>query len=270
MSTTLTAADVSSAIRRVTDDEIDFYRENGWVKLDALLTRDLAEALLEQAKILMGVTGDEIPVEKNSKRMTDARMAAFYANPWRENELFRAVAQSSELADAAVRLINHGPVRLFSDSIICKVASSGDASGETKWHQDVVMMPLDRPYGGGFWIPFVEVVPEMGSLQYLSGSHREGPLGRFQVVEEPTPAWLFEKYEMSPAFHLQPGDALAHQGCTLHGATANTTDRNRWAWTSQRFATEALFTGAANSRTDGLNLPINKPLEHEFFPLVGA
>lgn len=268
MNTRVTEADVAGAVRDITEDEVDFYRENGWVKLDGLISPDLAEALLEQAKMLMGVEGDEIPAEKNSKRMTDAKMAAFFGNPWRVNDLFRTVSHSAKLAQGAKVLINQGSLRLFSDSIICKVAASGEASGSTKWHQDGVMLPIDRAFGGGFWIAFVEITPEMGSLQYLSGSHRERPLGRYQVVEEDTPRWLFEKYETSPAFHLQPGDALAHDALTLHGAGPNLSDRNRWAWTTQRIPANALYTGALNSRTDNIGLTVNKPLDHEYFPVV--
>jgi ectoine hydroxylase-related dioxygenase (phytanoyl-CoA dioxygenase family) len=268
MSATVSPADIADGIRDITDDEVDFYRENGWVKIDGLISRDLAEALLVQAKELMGVSGDDIPVEKNTGRMTDTKMAAFYTNPGRENPLFRDVSRSAGLAGSAQRLINQGPLRLFSDSIICKVAAGGEASGDTKWHQDGVMLPIDRAFGGGFWIPFVEVTPDMGCVQYLSGSHNERPLGRYQVVEDPTPEWLFEKYEASPAFHLQPGDALAHDALTFHGASPNVSNKNRWAWTTQRFPANALYTGAANSRTDGLGLKVNQPLDHEFFPLV--
>lgn len=268
MSTTISPADIADGIREITDEEVDFYRENGWAKLDGLLDPSLAAALLEQAKELMGVSGDDAPVEKNTGRMTDVKMAAFYTNPGRENDLFREVARSPRLAASAKRLINQGALRLFSDSIICKVKATGEASGDTKWHQDGVMLPIDRAFGGGFWIPFVEVTPDMGSLQYLSGSHHERPLGRYQVLDDPTPEWLFEKYEMSPAFHLQPGDALAHDALTFHGASENTTDRNRWAWTTQRFPAASLYTGAANSRTDNIGLTVNKPLDHEWFPIV--
>jgi hypothetical protein len=261
---------IGDSIRSITDDEVEQYDEQGWVKLDGLLSPDLAGELLEQGKQLLGVSGDDAPHEQEFGRATGAAVhAAFYSNAARDNELFREVATSPGLGAAAARLIGAQPLRLWADSIICKPKSSaGEASGDSKWHNDWVMIPLDRAVAGSFWIVLDEVTPEMGSLQYLSGSHRERPLGRFQVVDYEAPRWLFEKYEVSPAFHLQPGDALAHDSLTFHGATENATERNRWAWTSVRFDARALYTGAANARADALKLPVNKPLEHEFFPVV--
>src|SRR5262249_41963007 len=159
-----------------------------------------------------------------------------YACPARTNETFRRVATSPALAEPAAQLLGARPLRLWSDSVICKVrAGAGEASGDSKWHNDFVMMPFDRAAALSFWLALDEITPHRGSVQYLSGSRLERPLGRFQVVPYAAPQWLFEKYSVSPAFHLQPGDALAHDSMTFHGATENTTDRNRWAWTSVRF-----------------------------------
>jgi len=263
---------IDTGIRGVTDEEVGFYEEHGWVKLDSLLSRELASELLEQAKNLLGVSGEEAPQEKSFGRATGSAVhAAFFANAARENESFKQVARSPVLGEVAARLIGARPLRLWADSIICKVRSTaGEASGDSKWHNDWVMIPIDRADAGSFWIALDEITPEMGSLQYLSGSHRERPLGRFQVVDYSVPEWLFEKYDVSPAFHLQPGDALAHDSLTFHGASENHTDRNRWAWTSVRFAADALFTGAANARSDSLGLEVNKPLDHPLLPIVAG
>src|SRR4051812_23040815 len=47
VNTTLDPSTLTNQVRAVTDDELAFYREHGWVKLDSLISRELAAALLE-------------------------------------------------------------------------------------------------------------------------------------------------------------------------------------------------------------------------------
>jgi ectoine hydroxylase-related dioxygenase (phytanoyl-CoA dioxygenase family) len=114
----------------------------------------------------------------------------------------------------------------------------------------------------------------MGSLQYLSGSHRERPLGkhfgpRWEIGADSIYPWIMEKYEVSPAFHLQPGDALAHQLLTIHSSQPNVSaDRDRLAWATQRIDANALYDGKSHPLTDSVSLVVDEPLDHSLFPIV--
>ncbi len=72
----------------------------------------------------------------------------------------------------------------------------------TNWHQDLPAMPLDRAGGLQFWLALCDIVPEMGSIQHLSGSQHEPPRGRqglngTKLADDYPDIW--EKYELSDA-----------------------------------------------------------------------
>src|SRR5258707_13268081 len=52
---------LSEQIRGVTDDEVAHFREQGWVKLDALMSPQLAGELLDHVKQVTGLDYDELP-----------------------------------------------------------------------------------------------------------------------------------------------------------------------------------------------------------------
>lgn len=94
-----------------------------------------------------------------------------------------------------------------------------------------------------FWVALDEVTPEMGSMRFVSGAHREGPLGR-PAPDESRHRWeprdtleeypkLLELYELSPPLHYQQGDATVHDGWMIHSAPPNESDRERWCYIAE-------------------------------------
>jgi ectoine hydroxylase-related dioxygenase (phytanoyl-CoA dioxygenase family) len=145
-------------------------------------------------------------------------------------------------------------------------------TGETPWHQDMPPMPMDRAGGLQFWLALTEITPEMGSMQHLSGSHREPPLGCTQFTPDQTLEGLhpelWEKYSVSPTHHFQPGDVLAHDSLTLHYAQSNKTNRLRWVYTSYRIPADTLYNGIPNPRFEEFGFEPWKPFDHPKFPIV--
>jgi hypothetical protein len=278
---------VDDQIRMPTEDEIEHYREHGWVKLEGLLSPGLAQMLsdtvvgmLNEAMHATGLAasdehGAAEPLTEGASGRTLTQDPWHSSNLRVSNGLMGAIATSGALGESYARLLGVRPLRLFSDTVFGLPATSrGMQRPGTRWHQDYPWVPIDRAIGGNLWLACVEITPEMGSLQYLSGSHRERPLGKhfgdsWEVGAEEVYPWILERYEISPAFHLQPGDALAHQLLTIHSSQPNrSADRDRIAWTTQRIDANALYDGKAHPATDSLNLPIDRPLDHEQFPIV--
>lgn len=270
-SQTVDEALLRDAIRSVTEDEVAFYRENGWVKLDAFMDRTLADELLGHIKSVLAQRDGRVSHEEVDSGYVTIPANGLSGTNFRESDEFiAALAQSRVLGEAAAALIGTRPLRLWSDSVFGKQGGGQDELG-TPWHHDYPSLPYDRAIGGQIWIAAVEITPDMGPLQYLSGSHRERPLGRdFHTANglADTYPWLLDKYEASPAYHLQPGDAFAHDSLTIHSAKPNATDRDRYAWASHRFDARALYTGLVNDRSDGRGLVVNEPFDHPFFPVV--
>ncbi len=253
---------LDEGIRAVSDDEVAFYREHGWAKLEGLVDRELTARLLDAIR----TTFDELPAEDEHLR---TRYKA--RNLRHSTDLARDVATSPGLGEAAARMIGVRPVRLWGDGLFMKPAH--DAVGGTHWHQDYPAMPMDRALGVSFWIPLVEITPEMGSLQHLDGSHRCPPLGRTWGPDAPNGAtdsypWLLERYEVTPSYHLQPGDVLAHHLLTMHSSTPNVSDRDRWAWVIHYFSADTLYNGVQRDDIPVGMLQLDQPLDHPRFPIV--
>jgi ectoine hydroxylase-related dioxygenase (phytanoyl-CoA dioxygenase family) len=274
-------SDIDSGIRAVTDDEVASYQENGWVELPGLVSRELAGDLLEHLKQTTGIDRDELPPDQPEGREIAERIKAeglakiFYMSRMHDEKVF-AFAASRVLGEAAARLTGLRPLRLLTDGVICKLPSWTEAagiwSGPSPWHQDFPPVPWDRGGGVQFWLALCEITPDMGSMQHLSGSHRERPLGNVPYTPDQNLQSLYpyltEKYEVSEAHHLYPGDVLAHDSMTVHFAEENRTNRVRWVYTSYRIPANTLYNGIPNERFDGFGFEPWKPFDHPKFPIV--
>jgi ectoine hydroxylase-related dioxygenase (phytanoyl-CoA dioxygenase family) len=279
--------DIDHQIRTVTDDEVAAFDTQGWVSLPGLLSEQLADGLLSHLKQVAGIEYDELPRDHPDaaavvERIRDKGLAKVFFMSRMHDEAVWEIVTSRALGEAAAKLTGHRPLRLLSDGVICKLPAwteedmgrSGAFSGATPWHQDFGPVPWDRAQGVQFWIALCEITPEMGSMQHLTGSHREPPLGnvhyakdRDQSLEALYPE-LWRKYELSAAHHFRPGDVLAHHPLTVHYAQANQTDRLRWVYTSYRIPANTLYNGIPNERFDEFGFELWKPFDHPKFPIV--
>lgn len=119
----------------------------------------------------------------------------------------------------------------------------------------------------------MDLTPEMGTMQFLSRSHRAGMLGRYfnrrddvtLIDEHP---WVLDEYEMSPPISLKAGDATVHDMNVIHAAPANSSNTPRWVYSTLWLPVSARYTGASNHRTDPLGLTLDMPMDHPKFPII--
>ncbi len=128
-------------------------------------------------------------------------------------------------------------VRLFSDFFAPKLPSGrktrNAGNGATSFHQDFITFAVDRSGGMTFWIPLEAYGPEAGTMSFLNGSHRLGVLGNYtsydgEDIRDVFPA--LRDLEETPQVLYEVGDVTVHSHLTVHGASANTLDRPRWAY----------------------------------------
>lgn len=271
------SADLGSHIRDVTAAEVAHYEENGWVMLRGLFSRDLAAELLAAAREAVPAAADDANGNRHRQKLSGDNV-----------QPFRSVSWSQEMGRVAHTLINRKrlsdvdvPIQFHSDSVWCKEPG---ASG-TGFHQDDAVRPGDRPGVFNMWMALVNVTPEMGALRFLTGVHREGPLGHVRPKDAPPPGLTAEQklersergvlnyypkltdlYEWSPPFTYEPGDATVHHGSMIHGGPGNTSDQQRWGLIMEYMPadTEFFFDGDTRLRA-GMNqhgLPVDE------FPIV--
>jgi hypothetical protein len=272
--TTTEAETTLGGPRDITDEEAANFRRNGWARLDGLVTRDTAGALLDRLQAHMGADATASPLEgyraKTPRPQSAQAMFNNLEDPSLRDDVLLDFSRSREMARAAVKLAG-GPVRAWADEALVKMPAAA-AGGRTPWHQDFPYMPFDRTGLFNIWIPLVEVPPEKGSMRFVTGSHRLGPLGRVIHLEGVDTLslhpWIEKEYELSPPLHLQVGDATVHDAATIHFAPENRTDSPRWVYVVSFLPADTLYTGAPQRRTDDLGLVVNQPLEHTKFPVL--
>lgn len=265
---------VAVSVRDITDDEIAFYEENGWVKLDGLITPELTAQLLSAAEELMDASAALAPDEGEGssgvRRSTTDDWSAtwgdfgFQARKIRINPFFD-FTMSKPVGRLAQRIINRerltgqpSAVRYLEDSLHCKPPMvPGGPSNALGYHQDL-LFGTDRVGGFNLWIALDEVTPEQGAMRFLTGSHREGPLGSEKDFLGHY-SRLSEIYPFSPPFHYQPGDATVHHGNMVHGSPDNVTDRPRWCYVTTYMPDDCVLPE---------NPRMGMPEPHERFPVV--
>ncbi|WP_433254891.1 phytanoyl-CoA dioxygenase family protein [Streptosporangium sp. CA-135522] len=262
-------------VRDLTDDEVAFFEDNGWVRLPrlvdpdhvALLRKRALEHLRERPRAVAS------PVDQAFGQSRDIAET---------DEHFRKLALAPALGRGATRMLRGvSGVRVQVTNLLIKEPQRGlpgtrdperpGGHGATEFHQDFPWMPMDRSAMLTVWLALVDVPADMGSLRFYGGSHRYGLLGRSftrdgddQLSQH---SWL-GRLDLSPPLDLAAGDATAHHALTVHGAAANRRDTARLSFTVTYFDADALYTGTPYRQTDGLGLAVNQPFEHPGFPVV--
>lgn len=168
-------------------------------------------------------------------------------NLWERDEGVRPFVLSRRFAKIAADLLGVSGVRIYHDQALLKEPSGGI----TPWHQDQHYWPLDTDNTVTMWMPLVDVSPDMGTMHFASGSHRDGYLGDLPISDESErnlEAYIRARgYCVAPAPAMAAGDATFHYGWTLHGAPGNATDRTREVMTIIWFADGARVTEPDNA-----------------------
>lgn len=171
-----------------------------------------------------------------AERGTYGRAFVQMFNLWTHDEDARAFVFARRFAAAAAALMGVQAVRLYHDQALFKEPGGGP----TPWHQDQFYWPLDTPHTVTLWMPLVPVTPEMGPMEFASGSQRLGNLGDFAIGDESQREFARIVAERDLPVRgcesFAPGDATFHAGWTLHRAPGNESDRMREVMTVIYFA----------------------------------
>lgn len=233
--------------RATTPEEVAHYQEKGWVQLRRFIEPRMIAEMLAKAKESMGEDGDSNPPYGIDQPYFNAFAASGYNDP-RVRPVFDGIGQAAKAlmarkADVGVRLFND----FFAPKLPAAKKTRNAGNGATSFHQDFITFAVDRTGGMTFWIPLEGYGPEAGTMSFLNGSHKVGVLGTYSTYEgtDIRDVWPeLRDCEESPQIIYELGDITVHSHLTVHGASANSLDRPRWAYLVLPQPADARWNGA--------------------------
>ena len=129
---------------RLSAEDLEFFRKNGYLAGRRVLTDGQVEALREELSAILGrdPPGKELFYEFNRNESEDPQKALFHAlGAWRALEGFHDLLWNQAILAPACQLLG-GPVRFWHDQIFSKPPRRG---GVVAWHQDYSYWTRTRP-----------------------------------------------------------------------------------------------------------------------------
>jgi ectoine hydroxylase-related dioxygenase (phytanoyl-CoA dioxygenase family) len=258
---------------RLTDEQVEFFHENGYLKGVRILSGEQVETLRRELEGLFdpGHPANGLFHEYHSNESADPTRVLFHAlGAWRIAPGFHDLLWHPAFTVPASQLLG-GAVRFWHDQLFCKPAHHG---GVVAWHQDYSYWTRTEPMSHlTCWIGLDDASKDNGCLQYIPGSHRwnllpitglAGDMESIRSVLTPGQAEQFRPV----AVELQKGEAAFHHPLMIHGSFANSTDRQRRATVINVFR-DGVTSAADEPLLKGVPVvPRGEKVEGRFFPLL--
>ena len=257
----------------ITQDMITAYQRDGAVLIKGLWA-DWVDTL--RAGIDRNIADPSEYAAENLKPGEGGRFFDDYCN-WSRIPEFEQVIRRSDAADAAAKLMDSTYVQLFHDHVLVKEPGT---SKPTPWHQDGPYYFVEGRQNVSFWSPLDPV--REASLRCVAGSH----LWPREVL--PT-RWVAETsfypdpdlYMPVPdpdaegmrvlEWQMDPGDAVAFNFRTLHGARGNNTGTRRRAFSLRLVGEDARYVerpGRTSPPYPGHGMLAGQRLRDDWFPVL--
>ncbi len=258
---------------RLSDEQVGFFREYGYVKGIRVLTDAQVDALREELRGLMGPKhpGHHLFYEYHSNESTDPERTLFHAlGAWRIAPGFHDLLWNPAFVVAASQLLG-GPVRFWHDQLFCKPAHHG---GVVAWHQDYSYWTRTQPLAHlTCWIGLDDSTRENGCLHYVPGSHRwadlpiTGLAGDMDAIQRVLTEE--QKQQFKPvAIELKKGESSFHHPRMIHGSHANSSERSRRATVINVFR-DGVRSASNKPLLEGVPvIPSGGKMGGRFFPLL--
>lgn len=258
---------------QVTDEMVGAYRRDGVVLIRGLW-KDWVDVI--RAGIDRNMKEPGPYAAENLKPGEGGRFFDDYCN-WQRIPEFERVIRESEVAGVAARLMGSDIVQLFHDHVLVKEPGT---SKPTPWHQDGPYYFVKGSHTVSFWSP-ADPVRE-ASLRCVAGSHRwpkevlpkrwlagadfyPDPEAYMAVPDPDSEGMDVREWEM------EPGDAVAFDYQTLHGARGNQAAGRRRAFSLRLVGRDAHYVerpGPTSPPFPGHGMRVGERLRADWFPYL--
>lgn len=257
----------------VTNEMIETYQRDGVVLIKGLW-KDWVDVIRAGIERNMAEPGPY--AAENLKPGEGGRFFDDYCN-WQRIPEFEEVIRKSDVAEVAAQLMCSQSVQLFHDHVLVKEPGT---SKPTPWHQDGPYYFVKGRQTISFWSPMDPV--REASLRCVAGSHRwpKEVLPKRWLADTsfyPDP----EAYMPVPdpdaegmdirEWQMEPGDAVAFDYQTLHGARGNETSARRRAFSLRLVGDDARYVerpGRTSPPYPGHEMQPGQRLREDWFPYL--
>ena len=257
-----------------TDDSAERYRQDG-----AIVLRGVFDAWVEPLRAgVEALMANPSPLER-TVRPADGS-APFFQDlcNWQRIPEFEAFVWKSPAAAIAARLMGSRTARFFHDHVLVKQPGG---STVTPWPQDQPYYFVEGRQSVSFWIPLDPVSRDV-VMECIKGSHRWGK-GFRPMRFDGTRLYANDDFEVMPdieamrptldiaGWDMQPGDAIAFNFSTVHGAPANQSPRARRVFSARWVGDDAVFAkraGRTSPPFPDLSFEDGAPFDAPIFPVV--
>lgn len=254
-------------------DRIDAFQRDGAVLIPGLFA-GWVEPL--RAGIARNMREPGPHAAENTRPGEAGRFFDDYCN-WERIPEFRAAIHDSPVAEVAAALMRSPTVQLFHDHVLVKEPGTAKP---TPWHQDGPYYFVEGEQTVSFWVP-LDPVSE-ASLRCVAGSHRwPRPVLPKRWLAETDFYPSSDDYMPVPdpdaegmtvlEWPMRPGDAVAFDFLTLHGARGNTAAARRRAFSLRLVGADARYVtrpGRTSPPYPGHDMRPGERLREDWFPML--
>ena len=258
---------------RLTNDQIELYRENGYLSGLRVLTDAQVKVLRAEVDELANPNheGCQLFYEYNSNESTDSNTILFHAlGAWRVKPGLHDCLWNAAFLVPAAQLLN-APIRFWHDQIFYKPPHHG---GVVAWHQDYSYWTRTKPMAHlSCWIGLDDSTISNGCVHYVPGSHRWPLLPITGLANDMTSIQTVltdsQKYNFHPVpIELKSGEASFHHPLMVHGSFENKTEYPRRAIVINLFV-DGVVSNSDEPPLHGVPaIPKGEKMAGQFFPLL--
>jgi ectoine hydroxylase-related dioxygenase (phytanoyl-CoA dioxygenase family) len=220
----------------LTTEQVEYYREHGFVALPEPLLSEAAVEELRQAldDVIKGTAPGAPELLRNlaGGDLNSDAVVIQIVNIWRAHPAFERHLRRPELVEMVAQLTPTDTLRVWHDQIQYKPPAVGTA---TKWHQDFPAWPVLEPADlCTAWVALDDVTIANGCLRFVPGSHRWGVHRGLGTNDDFSPRYDAAQLPAGAEVRVQAvevpkGGVSFHHCLTWHGSAPNPTPTHRRA-----------------------------------------
>ncbi len=259
---------------RLTDDQIRFYHDQGYISNIKLLNDRQIDQLQQELSEIADPQhpGNALFHQFYSNESSDPNAVLFHAlGAWRITPGFHDILWNPAFVMAASQLLDDKPVRFWHDQLFCKPARHG---GVVAWHQDYSYWTRTVPMQHlTCWVGLDNATTENGCLHYIPGSHQWGLLEKPELAGEMDGLLHSLTEEQKEAFkpvaiELKKGYGTFHHPLMVHGSYANHSANMRRAFVLNVVADGTISDTDSELMPGAPAIPKGQALGGQFHPLL--